>query len=222
MEKINIAIVEDGNLFRQSLALLISMIKEFELVTEAENGNIFLEQLTTLEKPVHIALVDMDMPGLNGMALNSVLRQQHPEVKVIILSIHLEEQLIAQMIDAGVAAYLAKNCDKEELITCIKTVYKTGFYINQYTYDSIKHIANHKNHLQRSMFGIPVRLTPREKEILNLICREYSNAEIAEELFLSQRTIEGHRNNLLMKIGCRNTAGLVLFAVKYGIYNFQN
>jgi len=165
-----------------------------------------------------IAIIDMDMPGMNGIELNTVLHQQYTRIKVIVLSVHVQPLLITQMINAGAAAYLAKNCDKSELITAIETVYKTGFYFNPGVLTALRESANYRAQTQKNISNIPVKLTSREKQVLELICKEYSNAEIGEQLFLSTRTIEGHRNNLINKAGCRNTAGLVLFAIKYSLF----
>jgi DNA-binding NarL/FixJ family response regulator len=219
MEQIKIAIVDDQTLFRESLALLIGTVGQFELVAQAHDGASFLEKLGLpgVKKP-GIAVVDMDMPGMNGIELNNILHKQYPDIKVIVLSVHVQPMLIAQMVNAGAAAYLAKNCNKEELVLAVETVYKTGFYFNNDTLKAIQHSATHKVNMQKSISSIPVHLTEREKEVLQLICRENSNAEIGKTLFLSTRTVEGHRNNLLIKTGCRNTAGLVLFAIKYCIF----
>ncbi len=221
MNKIRVAIADDQNLFRQSLGALIKTIPEFQLIVEAENGLDFLAKLKLLSHLPDVALIDIDMPLMNGVELNTILHQQYPGIKVIILSIHMEESLIAQLIDAGAAAYLVKNCDKDELVTAIQAVYKSGFYINYKIYKAVQENATNKNKPYRSLTNVPIELTIREKQILNLICRECTNYEIAENLFLSVRTIEGHRTNLLLKIGCRNTAGLVLFAVKNKILNDQ-
>jgi DNA-binding NarL/FixJ family response regulator len=122
------------------------------------------------------------------------------------------------MIDARAAAYLAKNCDKNELITAIQTVHKTGFYFNHEVLSALQHSANHRAQTQKNLTNLPVKLTEREKQILKLICKEYSNAEIGKELYLSTRTVEGHRNNLITKTGCKNTAGLVIFAIKHSLF----
>jgi DNA-binding NarL/FixJ family response regulator len=162
--------------------------------------------------------MDMEMPGMDGMELNEILHKKFPEIKVIVVSVHAGERLIARMIDAGASGYLVKNCDKAELVTAITTVFSTGFYINNRVLQAIQHASNTRQQAPKNIMGIPVELTAREKEILLLICKELSTPEIADQLFLSTRTVEGHRNNLLLKSGCKNTAGLVLFAVKYHIY----
>ncbi|MFL9484897.1 response regulator [Chitinophagaceae bacterium LWZ2-11] len=218
MDSIRIAVIDDQKLFRQSLVSLIGTIPGCELVMEAENGKDCLEKLLRVGTPPNVALMDMEMPEMNGIELNENLHKYYPEIKVIVLSVHAKERLIAKMIEAGASGYLLKNCDKEELINCIYTVSKSGFYINSHTLKAIQNASAQKNKPIRNINDIPIELSVRENEVLQLICQEFSNAEIAERLYISVRTAEGHRNNLLSKTGCRNTAGLVLFAVRYNIF----
>ncbi|MET0394828.1 MAG: response regulator transcription factor [Chitinophagaceae bacterium] len=219
MNPIRIALIDDQKLFRQSLATLMVNTPGLELVTEAENGRDFLARLQSLPEPPHVVLMDMQMPEMDGIELNAVLHRQFPQIRIIVLSVHANERLIARMIEAGANGYLVKNCDKEELITAIQTVYKSGFYINNAVLKAIQDAALQKNKPLKNVNALAIELSAREKEVLELICREYSNAEIAEKLFISVRTAEGHRNNLLAKTGCRNTAGLVLFAVKHHLFD---
>lgn len=218
MEKIKIGLVDDQLLFRQGLAALIESVDGFSLVLEADNGKNCLSQLQEIEMKPDIILMDMEMPGMDGMELNEIIHKDFPSVKVIVVSVHAGERLIARMIDGGASGYLVKNCDKAELLTAVNTVFSTGFYINNSVLKAIQHASTTRQLDPKNSMGIPVELTAREKEILLLICRELSTPEIADQLFLSTRTVEGHRNNLLLKTGCKNTAGLVLFAVKYHIY----
>lgn len=220
-ELIRVAIVDDQQLFRQSLATLISLTPGLSLIGEAAGGEPFLEMLAALPELPHIALIDMNMDGLNGIALNDRLHALYPQIKVMVLSVHTHERLICKMIDAGASAYLAKNCDKEELLTAITTVHKSGFYVNSQSLKAIQQSESYRHQDIRNVNNIPIVLTPREQEILQLICRELTNGEIADALNLSVRTVEGHRNNLLLKTGCRNTAGLALFAVKYHIFEVE-
>jgi DNA-binding NarL/FixJ family response regulator len=223
MEQISLFIVDDQNLFRQSLSLLINSIDQFLLLGDFEGGEAFIKALPDLiQAPkTYIAIIDMDMPGMNGIKLNEYLHERYPQIKVIILSVHISPSLIAQMIHAKASAYLAKNCDKSELILAVESVYKTGFYFNRKVLEAIQNNATNKNSKQDTIDSMPAKLSSREKQIIELICSEYSNVEIAEKLHLSSRTVEGHRINLLNKTGCRNTAGLVLFAIKYGIFTIK-
>ncbi len=217
MNPTRIAIVDDQKLFRQSLANLLNGIPGLRLVLEAENGKDCLDKLARVIPLPDIILMDMEMPEIDGMELKELLQRQYPTIRIIVLSVHASERLISRMIEAGSSGYLVKNCDKEELLTAIRSVATSGFYINAQALKAIQVAAARKAMPMRNVSHIPIELSEREKEVLRLICREYSNAEIAKQLFISVRTAEGHRNNLLAKTGCRNTAGLVLFAVKYQI-----
>jgi len=218
MEAIRVAIVDDQNLFRQTLSMLIKNIKGFDVVTETATGSGFINYLKVTKELPDLVLLDMNMTGLSGLEINGVLHKEYPSIKVIILSVHAQDRLISQMMQEGVCSYLLKNCNVEELVTAIKTVSKSGFYINEMVLNAIKAVSLSRTKMITSVNTVPVELTNREIEVLQLICKEYSNTEIAEKLFLSARTVEGHRRNLLLKIGCRNTAGLVLFAIKHKIY----
>jgi DNA-binding NarL/FixJ family response regulator len=220
MEKISVLIVDDQNLFRQSLALLITSIDEFKLLGDFESGSSLIKALPNIvANQTYVAIIDMDMPGMNGIELNEYLHEKYPQIRVIILSVHVSPSLIAQMIHAKASAYLEKNCDKDELIMAIQSVYKTGFYFNKKVLKAIQYNTVNKTAVQNKLDNLPIKLSTREKQILELICREYSTTEIAEKIFVSARTIEGHRKRLLTKTGCRNTAGLVLFSIKYGIFS---
>src|SRR5437016_4142627 len=130
MELIRLALIDDQKLFRQSLAALINGIPGFELVAEAEDGNDFLQKLNGMIALPHIALMDMEMPGMDGIELKDILQKLYPQIKIIVLSVHANERLIVRMIEAGSSGYLVKNCDKEELVMAIHSVFKSGFYIN--------------------------------------------------------------------------------------------
>ncbi len=220
MNTIPLFIVDDQNLFRQSLAMLLGTIKEVQLVGEYDSGDTLLSALSTMTLPKPcIALIDLEMSGMNGIELNDVLHTKYPSISVIILSVHVNPSLISQMIDAKAAAYLAKNCDKKELLTAITSVANSGFYFNPEVLKAIKHSAYQKAQTQTVIQSLPSKLSKREVEVLRYICQEFSTAEIATKLYLSPRTVETYRNNLLIKTGCRNTAGLVLFAIKYNLYS---
>ena len=221
MNEVSIALVEDQELFRNGLAALIRSVPGFVLQHEAANGKIFVEQLQMVTSLPDIALVDMHMPEMNGVELNKILQEKYPSIKVIVLSVYDQERFIGKMIEAGACGYLTKNCEISELITAVKTTYTTGFYFNQATLQAMRKASQYKAGEIKSLSNIAITLTEREKEILTLLCQEFTNAEIGEKLFISTRTVEGHRNNLLLKTGCRNTAGLVIFAIKNGLFNID-
>jgi DNA-binding NarL/FixJ family response regulator len=218
MSDILISLVDDQQLFRSGLAGLIKSVPGFTLLSEAENGKIFIEQLETSGTLPHIALIDMEMPEMNGVELNAVLQKKYPSIKVLVLSTYNQERFIGKMIEAGACGYLTKNCEIDELVTAINTTQTSGFYFNQDTLAAMRKTSQFKSGDIKSISNIAIELTSREKEILVLLCRELSNIEIGERLFISPRTVEGHRNNLLQKTGCRNTAGLVVFAIKNNLF----
>lgn len=216
MKKIRVGLADDQRLFRQSLANYFRSEKSIELTLEAEDGNDCLNQLRQSKKNPDVLLMDMEMPGMNGIELNEAIHAEFPAIKVLVLSIYNREKLISRMVNTGASGYLEKNCDTSELVTAIHSVHNSGFYMNTTVLKAMQKSAGLPNSRNPEKTVTTVELTNREKEILELICKEYSNAEIAEQLFISVRTTEGHRNNLLAKTGCRNTAGLVLFAIRNG------
>jgi len=216
---IRIAVADDQQLFRQGLVALINDYEGLELVAEAENGKLLLEQLRQLPEAPELALIDMNMPELNGVELNDILHREFPSIKVIVLTVYDQERFISRMIEAGACGYLLKNCDAQELMAAIHAVHRNGFYLNNSTLKAMRNVAQYRGQSIRNINNIPIEISTREQEVLQLICKELTNAEIAEQLFLSARTVEGHRNNLLIKTGCRNTAGLVIFAIRHGIFD---
>ncbi|MBL0144400.1 MAG: response regulator transcription factor [Chitinophagaceae bacterium] len=221
MNDITISLVDDQHLFRNGLASLIISIPEFRLLSEAENGKVFLEQLQNANELPDIALIDMHMPEMNGVELNEVLQKKYPAIKVLVLSVYDQERFIGKMIEAGACGYLTKNCEIDELILAINSTYKNGFYFNQASLQAMRKAAQYKTSDIKNLNNIEIELTSRETEILTLLCKEHTNSEIGEMLFISSRTVEGHRNRLLQKTGCRNTAGLVIFAIKNNLYSID-
>lgn len=216
---IRIAVVDDQHLFRQGLCALIKGVPQFELTVEAENGHILLDALKQLPLLPHIVLIDLNMPGLNGTELNHLLHRDYPTIKVVVLTVHNQDRYVRKMTEAGACGYLIKDCTADELVLAIDTVYRTGFYFNTHVLKALQQSYRKKDTGIRNVNHIPVELTERELEVLKLICTECTNSEIAARLFISTRTVEGHRNNLLIKTGCRNTAGLVIFAIRYGLFD---
>jgi DNA-binding NarL/FixJ family response regulator len=221
MEKIRLAIVDDQQLFREGLIALISDVPKYQFIMEADSAGSLLKQLSEADIPPDILLMDMKLPDINGAQLNDLIKQQYPSIHIIVVSMYSQERLIARMIEAGASGYLEKNCSKAELMTAIDTTMQLGFYFNLTTLKAIHNARLYKKTGLKTVNSIELNLTAREIEILKLICLELTNAEIAQQLFLSARTVDGHRNNLLAKTGCKNTAGLVIFAIRNGIYELE-
>ncbi|MEL6637831.1 MAG: response regulator transcription factor [Bacteroidota bacterium] len=207
---IHLGIVDDELLFRKGLRALISEREEIEVILEAGNGQELLDQLR--EGPIpDVLLLDLNMPVLSGVETTKALQKSHPEIRIIILTTHYSKGFIVKMIELGAASYLPKNSEPEEVAETVLTVAAKGFYYNDHVMNVIRENMQRKvkrHHLAH------VEISSREKEVLQLICEQYTTAEIATKLFISPRTVDGHRNNLLEKTGARNTAGLVVFALE--------
>jgi len=222
MDKIKIALIDDQVLFLDSLAELLRSQPNLEVVFAATSGLQGLQQLAQVPLLPDVILVDMAMPEINGPELTAKIRSQYPAIKVIILSIYGQERYVGQMITAGAVGYLVKDCGKEELFTAIQAVMKAGFYMNQRTLEAVRQSASFSRKAVRTLNQIPVELTAREQEVLTLICKGLANEEMARRLFVSKRTIEGHRTNLLLKTGSANTAALVIFALKNDLFDLHD
>ena len=217
MKQINkIIIVDDHELFRDGLKYVIEKLPDFLVIAEANNGKQFLELLNN-EKP-DLVLMDISMPVMNGIEATEKAIENYPDLKIIVLSMFGEQEYYYRMISAGVKGFVLKQSGKHELEKAIKEVLNGGNYFSQELLCKIITNFNNKNVLTSN--NTIVKLTDRESEILQLVCNGMTNAEIADKLFLSQKTIEGHKTRLMQKTNTKNTAGLVMFAIKTGIVTF--
>lgn len=216
---INIAFADDQLLFRKGMIALINTFKNIRVSIEAENGEDLLKQLAAVKKPIHVAVIDISMPVLNGIETMKQIRVLYPEIKNIILTVHEEDKYINKLIEEGANAYLAKNAEIDEVEKAINAVVNQDYYFNENTIMAMHNYVQRKKHTSSQQHAEDI--TTREKEILQLICKEYTSPEMAAKLFISERTVNGHRNNLLAKTGCKNTAGLVLFAIKNELFDID-
>jgi DNA-binding NarL/FixJ family response regulator len=208
---IRIALVDDHRLFRSGIRALLSANENFEVVFEASNGQEFIEKLA--EHPVEVVLLDIEMPDYDGMWVLQQLREHKLKVHAIMVSMHNDEGYIAHTMEAGARGYLLKNANPDEIEQAICSVHQTGYFFSPLVSASmLKKLAG--EHAVKPSYGAATELSTREIEVLRLICQEHTAAEIAEKLFISVRTVEGHRARISEKIGAKNTAGLVVFAVK--------
>jgi len=207
MDKIRIALADDHQLFRNGLKILLGSFSEFEVVAEASNGNELLRALET--SPSDIVLMDISMPEMDGVEATGILSRQAPDTRVIALSMYGEEEYYYRMVDAGAKGFILKDSDITDVHDAIIAVHKGGNYFSQeLLYHVINRIKNREQEVKSSS------LSKREKEILLKICEGLSNHEIADALFISKRTVDKHRANLLAKTGSKNTASLILYAIK--------
>ncbi|MCG8326033.1 MAG: response regulator transcription factor [Chitinophagales bacterium] len=214
---IKVAIADDQVLFLKGLKFIIETFDNIELVLEAQNGRQLLDKLKDIE--VNIILMDLKMPVMDGMEATIEVRKLYPDVKVIFLSMHDDERLISHMMKIGASGYLLKNESPEVVRDAIIAVAEKGFYFNDYVSKALLSGLHSKNSAVdlKHHFKEKMLLTKRELEVLDLICRAYTTAEIGEKLFISKRTVEGHRKNLIEKTGVKNTAALIVLAIKNGL-----
>lgn len=215
MKKIRIALADDQLLFRKGLASLLNSFANIELLYEAGNGEALLNLIKTSGQVPDIVMLDLNMPVLNGIETTQALKQLYPDIRIIVLSVHNEEKFIIRMLELGINGYLFKESEPAEVEEAIHAVMKNDFYMNDQMLKAMRNSLSHKK--EKVSLDAPLVLTLREKEILNLICKECTAAEIADKLSISVRTVEGHRNNLMQKTGARNVVGLVVYAMKHNL-----
>lgn len=217
-QKISIAIAEDHVLFRQGMVSLLNEEEDVSIAFEAGNGQ---ELLDSLKHTIpHVILLDISMPVMEGKEALTKIRETYPEVKVIMLSMYYESSYIAEYLAKGARAFLPKNCDIDKVVDAIRTVHHKGFYfddeISGLLMDKLIHVE--KQHDD----NVKLRLTDRETQVLNLICLEKSNKEIAEILHISIRTVEGHRQCIMAKTDTKNVLSLVMFALRNKIISLPS
>lgn len=202
---LKIALVDDHTIFRSGLKMILEGQENYDIVIEADNGASFLEQLKYVVPDV--VLLDISMPVLNGYEATLQAIKCHPDIKIIVLSMLSEDDYYYKMIKAGVKGFVLKNSDVDELLRAIKEVAKGN---NYFTQDFLRKMVLKINNPK---IDSKLKLTDKEKEVLQFICNGYTNKEISEKLFLSVKSIERYRNSLLQKTETRNTAQLVRNAI---------
>ena len=209
-KNINIILVDDHHLFRDGIKFILSRISDNIIIGEASNGVEFLEMLQ-LNVP-DLVLMDIAMPEMDGIEATSKAHELYPELKIIALSSYGDEVYYRKMIEVGAQGFLTKNSNVEEFEYAINTVINGNNYFSQ---DLLKKVVlNISNKNQKTEKCDFTRLTNREKDVLSYICQGLSNKEIAEKLFISPKTVDNHRTNLLNKTSSKNTASLVMCAIK--------
>ena len=210
---IRIALADEQRLFRKGMAMLLQDMAGARVVLECANGAELVHALK--DTAVDVVLLDLQMPVLDGRLALAAIKRHHPQVRTIILSTHDEEAVIAELMAMGANGYLLKTAEPDEVDTAIRAVAQSGFYLN----DTVNRVVLHglvKKKQVKPDFNEVEALSERELEVLRGICEECTTAEIAGRIFLSPRTVDFHRNNLLLKTGARNAAGLVVYAITKG------
>jgi DNA-binding NarL/FixJ family response regulator len=216
MATIKYAIADDHKIFRQGLRYALADDTKLKLAGEADSGSALLQLMEKNE--VDVILLDLKMPGMDGIETTKKIQELYPLTKILMLTTYDDEHFIMHLLELGANGYLLKNTEPEEIKRAIHTVFDNDYYFN----DLVSHTMLKKLRLKNSgsaLFKEEIKLTEREAEVLNLICKEMTAAEIASKIYLSQRTVEGIKTNLMEKIGAKNTAGLVIYAMKNGIFS---
>lgn len=211
-DTIRILLVDDHKIVRDGIISLLQDDPRLVIVGQAENG---IEALDKIEKvEPDLVLLDINMPIMDGLNCAKHITEKFPNVKILTLTMLNEQEHIKNMLAAGAGGYILKSSGREELITAINTVMAGNTFFSEEVKDLIMMDMIKRKTSTGKIVGEPIPLTPREIDVLQLIVDEYTNLEIAEKLFISVRTVDAHRRNLLEKTGSRNTAGLVKYALE--------
>ena len=211
-----IIIADDHEIFRDGLALMLSRQPHLQLVGQAEDGRELL-QLVKEHRP-HLVMTDIKMPRMDGIEAARFLTINYPEIKIIAFSMFDEENLIVEMLESGSKGYLLKNADKLEILEAIEQVMNDNVFYCKHTSAKLASmiVKSKFNPFRKADAAI---FSEREINIIRLICQQYTAQEIGDRLFLSKRTVEGYRTRILEKINAKNTAGVVIYALKNNLIN---
>ncbi len=207
---INVWIVDDHKLFRAGFRTLLSRLPHVNVSFEGADGAMFLSELET-SRP-DIVFLDISMPNIDGIKATQMALARDPELRIVILSMFGEHEYYTRLVDMGIRGFLLKSCDFREVEEAIEAVLNGEFYFSS---ELLEQMSARDMTQMRSAAD---ELSERERDVLTLVCSGASSQEIADKLFISRRTVEKHRASIMMKTGCANTASLVVFAVKNGLF----
>jgi two-component system nitrate/nitrite response regulator NarL len=212
-EKINILIADDHQMVIDGLKSLLSAEAGYNVVSEANNGQVAYEMIAAKPDKFHLLLTDISMPLLTGTQLCRMVKDKYPHIQVLILSMYNNAPAVKEAVMAEADGYILKNAGRNELLQAMHRIASGGTYFSQ---DIVPIIYGqyHKQKIQDEQLS---QLSAREREVLGLIVKELTSEEIGEKLFISKKTVDNHRQNLLEKTGCKSTVGLVKFAIKNGL-----
>jgi DNA-binding NarL/FixJ family response regulator len=208
---IRLVIADDHEIFRDGLALMLSKQDNLSLVGQAGDGI----ELIALVEELHpdLVITDIKMPRLDGIETTRLLLQKNPQLKIIALSMFDEDNLIVEMLEAGAKGYLLKNADKKEILEAISTVFEDNIFYCKHTSAKLASMIV-KSRFDPHKKNRDIVFSNREKEIIGLICRQFTAQQMGDHLYLSKRTVEGYRTKIMEKMEAKNTAGVVIFALK--------
>lgn len=203
---IRLIIADDHPVIIDGIKTILEKEKDIQLVAQVNDGNQILEALE--QQQADIVLTDINMPGLNGIDATKIIREKYPDVKVIVYSQYDEKRFVKQVLKKGASGYMLKSTSAKDFVHAIHMVHEGGMYLSP----GLPNVFGEQP--KRRSNYLFTELSPRELEVLKLICEEKNTQEIADALFISYNTVETHRANILLKVGVKNTAGLVKWAVE--------
>ncbi len=208
MKKIRLLLADDHGIIRDGIKLMLNKTSEFEIVAEANNGKEAVNYIEDHPDSIDVILMDINMPELNGIEATQIISEKYKNIKVLALTMHVEETYITNMLKAGALGYVLKESNKEDLIDAINTVaLGNKYYSNEVSVTLINSLMNNGK-------SKTSELSDREIEVLTFIASGNTNNEIGEKLFISGRTVETHRRNILSKLEVKNTAEMIRYAIK--------
>lgn len=211
MDIIRVAIADDHKIFRRGVILSLKPYHNIKFVLEAENGEELIQGVASA-KP-DIILMDLKMPVKDGIETTKYLNKHFPAIRILILTMYEDERFVGHLMDSGANGYLLKSTDPEEIKQGIMDVMRTGFYLNNF----VNRVLIKKNYSKQKFnpnLNSEVVISDREKEVLSLVCLEYTAQEIAQKMDISARTVEAIKDRLMERFGVKNSVGLVFFAMK--------
>lgn len=211
MDVIKVAIADDHKIFRKGVILSLRPFTNIKFVLEAENGNELLEGIAAAEPDV--VLMDLRMPGKDGIETTKVLSKNFPQIHIIVLSMYEDERFVSHLMENGANGYLLKNAEPSEIRKAIMDVHEKGYYLNSFVNRILLKKAHSKQKVVPSL-NREITLSDKERDVLKYICMEFTAQEIAQKMEISPRTVEAIKDRLMEKFGSKNTAGLVFFAVR--------
>lgn len=210
---IHIIVADDHQMVIDGIKSMLSNSQEYLIVGEANNGQAALDMISSNPEKFQLLLTDISMPLLSGTDLCKILKSQYPHIQVLVLSMYNNVTAVKEAIMAEADGYILKNAGKEELLHALHRITNGGTFFSQ---DIVPIIYSQYQKQKKQDEELNV-LSPREKEVLSLIVKEFTSEEIAEKLFISKKTVDNHRQNLFAKCNCKSTVGLVKYAIKHGI-----
>ena len=212
MDIIKVAIADDHQIFRKGVILSLRQYNNIKFILEAENGEDLIQKVTENEIP-DVILMDLKMPVKDGIETTKYLNKHFPGIRIIILTMYEDERFVGHLMDSGANGYLLKSTEPSEIKKAIVDVMRTGFYLNNF----VNKVLIKKNYAKQKFnpnLNSEVVISDREKEVLTLVCMEYTAQEIAQKMEISARTVEAIKDRLMERFGVKNSVGLVFYAMK--------